>query len=179
MGHESIEKATSALKKFPGLASVTIVEYRTVPGEPYLVAYVTPDDTGLDTQALHAHARRHLEGPQIPAAIVVLDELPVDDGGKLDHDALPAPDLNGLVPYHPAATVRQETLCGLFAEALGVPRCGVDADFFKLGGRSVDAMLLAGRISSELGARISMADLFRAPTPADMDRRMDILNQGK
>jgi acyl carrier protein len=104
---------------------------------------------------------------------------PVDDDGKTDLDALPTPDLNGLMPYRAPATARQETLCVLFAEVLGVPRCGVDTDFFELGGRSVDAMLLAGRISSELGTRISMADLFRAPTPGDLDRRLDSLNQGK
>jgi acyl carrier protein len=179
MGTESIQEATFVLTEFPGVASATVVEYGAAPGGPCLVAYVTPNGTDMDIRELHAHARRSLPGPEIPAAIVVLEELPVDDDGKTDLDALPAPDLNGLMPYHAPATARQETLCGLFAEALGVPRCGVDTDFFKLGGRSVDAMLLTGRISSELGTRISMADLFRASTPGDLDRRLDSLNQGK
>jgi nonribosomal peptide synthetase DhbF len=56
---------------------------------------------------------------------------------------------------------------------LRVARCGVDNDFFDLGGRSVEAMLLAGRINSDLDVRITMADLFRAPTAGDMDRRLD------
>jgi hypothetical protein len=50
--------------------------------------------------------------------------------------------------------------------------CGVDSDFFDLGGRSVEAML-AGRINAALDVRITMADLFKAPTVADLDRRLD------
>ena len=42
-----------------------------------------------------------------------------------------------------------------------------------MGGRSVEAMLLAGRITAALDVRISMADLFKAPTVADLDRRLD------
>jgi len=50
---------------------------------------------------------------------------------------------------------------------LRVARCGVNSDFFDLGGRSVEAMMLAGRINADLNVRITMADLFRAPTVAD------------
>jgi hypothetical protein len=39
--------------------------------------------------------------------------------------------------------------------------------------------MLAGRISSALGVRVSMADLFKAPTPGDMDRRLDQLTQAR
>ena len=56
---------------------------------------------------------------------------------------------------------------------LRVARCGLISDFFDLGGRSVEAMLLAGRINADLGVRITMADLFKAPTVADLDRRLD------
>jgi acyl carrier protein len=64
-------------------------------------------------------------------------------------------------------------LCELFAQVLGVARCGIDSDFFDLGGRSVEAMVLAGRISTALGIRVSMADLFKASTAGDLDSRLD------
>src|SRR5487761_1638736 len=72
---------------------------------------------------------------------------------------------------------RQDLLCELFAQVLGVARCGTGSDFFDLGGRSVEAMMLAGRISSALGIRLTMADLFKAPTVADMDHRIDQMTQ--
>jgi nonribosomal peptide synthetase DhbF len=71
-----------------------------------------------------------------------------------------------------APAPRQELLCELFAEELGAARCGIGSDFFDLGGRSLEAMVLAGRISTALGIRVSMADLFKAPTVGDMDRRL-------
>lgn len=54
-----------------------------------------------------------------------------------------------------AGHTRQEILCELFARVLGVVRCGADSDFFDLGGCSVEAMVLAGRISAAFG---QMAD---------------------
>jgi aryl carrier-like protein len=78
-------------------------------------------------------------------------------------------------PYQAPATPRQEILCELFAQVLGVARCGTGSDFFDLGGRPVEAMVLAARINAALGVRITMADLFKAPTVADLDRRLDQL----
>ena len=42
-----------------------------------------------------------------------------------------------------------------------------------LRGRSIEAMVLAGRISAAPGIRVSMADLFKAPTAGDTDRQLD------
>jgi hypothetical protein len=178
MGAASIRDAESVLAAFPGLADFTVVEHGTAPDDRCLVAYVVPSNPDLDVTALHAHARSRLPGPLAPAAIVILDELPMAADGTVDLAELPEPDLNGLLPYRAPESPRQETLCTLFAEILGVARCGMDSDFFQLRGRSVDAVLLAGRISIELGARVSMADLFRAPTPADLDRRLDVRRPG-
>jgi aryl carrier-like protein len=77
--------------------------------------------------------------------------------------------------YQAPTTPRQELLCELFAQVLGVVRCGSGSDFFDLGGRSIEAMVLAGRISTARGIRISMADLFKAATLGDMDRRLDLM----
>lgn len=55
-------------------------------------------------------------------------------------------------------------LCAIFAAVLNVPVIGVDDDFFDLGGQSLHAMLIAGRIKTELGAAISLMDLFDHPT---------------
>ena len=75
--------------------------------------------------------------------------------------------------YRAPETARQETLCAIFAEVFGVPRIGIDDDFFELGGRSVDAVLLVARVNAALGVRVSMTDVFDAPTAAELDRRLD------
>jgi hypothetical protein len=40
-------------------------------------------------------------------------------------------------------------------------------------------MVLAGRISTALGIRITIADLFKASTPGDMGRRLSLLEERK
>jgi acyl carrier protein len=179
MDSEGIGEVKSALAAFPGLANVAVVEHGADQADQCLIAYVVPSSPGLDLAELHSHARKALHYGTMPAAIVVVDEIPVTPAGDVSRAALPVPDLSGLLPYQAPATPRQETLCELFAEVLGVARCGVDNDFFDLGGRSVEAMMLAGRISTALGVRISMAELFKASTVADMDRRLDLIAEGR
>ena len=175
MDSEDIGQVKSALAAFPGLADVVVIEHRPDQADHCLIAYVAPSGPGLDVPELHAYARKALRNGSMPAAIVVVDEIPVTAVGAVDAAALPVPDLSGLLPYQAPVTPRQEILCELFAEVLGVARCGVGNDFFDLGGRSVEAMVLAGRISVAVGARISMADLFKAPTAGDLDRRLDLM----
>ena len=173
MDSESISEAKKALEAFPGLADVTVIEHDAGQADECLIAYVVPSGPGLDVPELRAYARKALPNGFMPAAIMVIDEIPVTAAGAVNAAALPLPELSGLLPYHAPATPRQEILCELFAQVLGVARCGVDSDFFDLGGRSVEAMMLAGHINTALPVRISMADLFKAPTVADLDRRLD------
>jgi aryl carrier-like protein len=167
-----IPEVVSALAAFPGVADVTVVEYGTVAGDQCLVAYIEPSGPGLKMAALHAHARTMLPGSSQPAAIIVVGRTPRTTDGRVDLDMLPAPELDHLMPYRPPLTARQDALCGLFAEMLRVPRCGLDDDFFQLGGRSVQATLLAARIRSDLGIKVTMADLFRTGTVAALDQQL-------
>jgi len=175
MDSERIGEAKKALEAFPGLAGVTVIEHDPGQAGECLIAYVVPSGPGLELSELHAHARKTLRNGCMPAAIMVIDEIPQTAAGTVNTAALPVPELSGLLPYQEPATPRQEILCELFAQVLGVARCGVDSDFFDLGGRSVEAMVLAGRINAGLDVRITMADLFKAPTVTDLDRRLDQL----
>ncbi|WP_285570867.1 non-ribosomal peptide synthetase [Streptomyces sp. RTGN2] len=153
-------------------AAVVVREDR--PGDKRIVAYAVPAGPGADPAAIRAYAAEHLPDYMVPAAVVLLDAFPTTANRKLDRDALPAPatpqaGTGGTAPR----TAREEILCGLFAEVLGIERTGTDADFFALGGHSLLATRLISRIRTVFGVKVSLRTLFETPTPGGMAARLD------
>ncbi|MGW3182659.1 non-ribosomal peptide synthase/polyketide synthase [Kitasatospora sp. NPDC001119] len=137
-----------------------------------LVAYLVTDRP-LDPAGLRAFTAERLPAHMVPAAFVALPALPLTGSGKVDHRALPAPEFAAHPAGRPARTPREQLLCTLFAETLGLERVGIDDDFFDLGGHSLLAMKLLSRVRTALGVDLGMRALFEAPTVAGLDGRLD------
>ncbi len=91
-------EAEAVLAACPGVARAVVIVREDVPGERRLAGYLVPggEGDGADASAVAARAREHaaarLPDYLVPSVFVVLDELPLTPGGKLDRAALPAPD---------------------------------------------------------------------------------------
>ena len=162
----------AALAGHPGVAQALVVPWGTG-GDRYLAGYLVPGEgTALDTAAVRAHVAERLPEYMVPSVLVTLDALPATANGKTDRAALPEPERRAAARYGPPRTGRQEILCGLFADVLGVPRVGVDDGFFDLGGHSMLAIQLVNRVRAVLGAEIGTATVFEAPTVARLEGRL-------
>ncbi|EYF00459.1 Long-chain-fatty-acid--CoA ligase [Chondromyces apiculatus DSM 436] len=163
------------LSAHPDVAQAAVVVREDHPGEKRLVAYaVAAAGKTLDARALRDWLRPRLPEYMIPAAFLLLDALPLSRNGKLDRKALPAPDLGLSSTGRPPRTPREQLLCELFAEILGLPRVTIDDDFFELGGHSLLATRLVSRVRTTFGVDMGLRRLFEAPTVAGLAACLDI-----
>jgi acyl-coenzyme A synthetase/AMP-(fatty) acid ligase/acyl carrier protein len=163
----------AVLATYPGIADAAVVAREVEAGERRLVAYVVPDGDApdvLDVTALRAHVRDALPEYMVPAAFVVIDELPLTANGKVDRAALPLPTFESGSGYRAPQGPTEQILCEVFAEVLGVDQVGVEDSFFDLGGHSLLAMRLLNRIRAELGVELPISALFDTPTVAGLAR---------
>ncbi|MFP3986556.1 amino acid adenylation domain-containing protein [Streptomyces sp. E11-3] len=172
---------STALAAHPEVAHAAVVVAEHA-GTKRLVGYVVPEEAhargdaqGSEQllQSLRAHLKAALPDYMVPAALVTVAALPLTVNGKLDVKALPAPDLAGPSSSRPPRTPREETLCALFAEVLGLAEgsVGIDSNFFDLGGHSLLATKLISRARTALSAELAIRDLFEAPTVAELVER--------
>ncbi|MFF5289525.1 non-ribosomal peptide synthetase [Paractinoplanes globisporus] len=116
--------------------------------------------------------QKKLPGYLIPSAFVEVDALPRTVAGKLDVTALPDPGISAPTGGRTARSTREQQLCDLFAEVLGLPSVGIDDDFFALGGHSLSVMRLAGRVRAAMGVDVPVRAVFEAPTVAALLPRL-------
>jgi amino acid adenylation domain-containing protein len=163
----------SVLARYRGLAHAVVVARTVQDGEKRLIAYVVSGADAIDIEGLRAHAKDFLPEYMVPSAFVTLDSLPLTPNGKVDREALPEPAEEAEAAYRAPATPRQELLCSLFAQVLGVPRVGLDDSFFDLHGESLMAMRLVSAIQDRLGAELLVSDIFDTPTVAELDQQVE------
>lgn len=136
--------------------------------EPMLLAYVVPvQPSGGLRERLQAFASDRLPAHMLPAAILVIDALPLTKNGKLDRRALPDPGFDGAAAGRVAPrTALERELTALWAETFkrDAGDLGVTDNFFSLGGQSLLAIRLLGKMSRLLNVRLSLRTLFDHPT---------------
>ncbi|BCL17913.1 non-ribosomal peptide synthetase [Micromonospora sagamiensis] len=154
----------------PDIRHAAVIAREDQPGDKRLAAYLVPvDDATVDVAALRQDLGAQLPDYMVPTAYVVMDALPITANGKLDRNALPAPERQTTTAQDTPRTARQDVLCRLFADVLGLPDVGTNDNFFDLGGHSLLATRLVNRIRTTLGVEVGVRQLFENPTVAALE----------
>lgn len=156
----------SLLGRDPAVAHCVVMIREDVAGDQRLVAYLVANPGAVpDPAELRLALRGSLPEYMIPAAFVVLPQMPLTPNGKVDRKALPRPEAPTLDsrPAEPAGEL--ETLIARRWEAvLNLRDPSLDANFFDLGGHSLLIIHLHQQLVAELGVDFEVLDLFRHPT---------------
>jgi natural product biosynthesis luciferase-like monooxygenase protein/amino acid adenylation domain-containing protein len=160
------------LAAHPSVREAVVVAREDVPNDKRLVAYVVSRTTGAQpaSSELRAFLRERLPEYMEPSAFVFLSELPLSRNGKVDRQALPAPEARldtGAAAVGPRNDLEQR-LRDLWGEVLMIEGFGIDDDFFELGGNSLLGTQLLARIRDTFSIELPLRSLFEKPTVAGL-----------
>ncbi|POA48981.1 non-ribosomal peptide synthetase [Pseudomonas sp. MPR-ANC1] len=149
----------------PGIKEAVVLARRDGQETTRLVAYYTAHDEALDSADLHAQLQARLPEYMVPTAWVRLDVLPLNNNGKVDRKALPAPTQEAMLSriYEAPANPLEASLAAVWSEVLQVGQVGRHDNFFELGGHSLLAMRMLSQVRQQMGVELALADLFANP----------------
>ncbi|HET8796788.1 MAG TPA: amino acid adenylation domain-containing protein, partial [Thermoanaerobaculia bacterium] len=137
------------LARYPGVRDAIVLAREEAAGDKRLVAYlVAVDGEALQAADVRAALAEQLPEYMVPSAFVLLPAFPLTANGKVDRQALPAPETTSLLAraYEAPRGKTEETLAAIWTELLRVERVGRDDNFFELGGHSLLAVQLISRL---------------------------------
>jgi len=167
-GHRvELGEIEEVLGRQPSVRECVVTAREDVPGDSRLVAYLVAGDTTPVASDLRANLHAELPEHMVPSHFTILGELPLTPNGKVDRSALPAPDKSDQraeVAYAPPGDALEASIAALWEETLGIPRVGLDENFFDIGGHSLLVVRVHRRLAEELPQALSLTDLYRFPT---------------
>jgi acyl carrier protein len=158
----------AAAASHPAVREAAVVARAGEGGERFLVCYaVTRTPQEANAAGLRVYLAGRLPEYMVPQRYVFLSELPLTANGKLDRDALPAPDDTSLArtgAYEEPQEGLERALANIWGEVLKVERVGAHDNFFELGGHSLLATQVVSRVRELLRVELPLRALFEAPT---------------
>ncbi|PCC14221.1 MULTISPECIES: non-ribosomal peptide synthetase [unclassified Pseudoalteromonas] len=136
-----------------------------------LVAYIVPtlehrqaDEEQFLIRAMQERLAVTLPAYMMPSAFVVLHELPLTANGKLDLKALPEAHFFAPTQMEAAQTDTEQQLANIWKAILGVDEICVAANFFELGGNSLQLSRLIYEAQEAFQVELNMMEVFELAT---------------
>jgi amino acid adenylation domain-containing protein/non-ribosomal peptide synthase protein (TIGR01720 family) len=143
--------------------------------DKYLCAYIV-SDIEIDISEIRNLLSDKLPDYMIPTRFVQIEKIPLTVNGKVDRRVLPAPEVVSGEEYAAPRDEKEETLCKVYSEVLGVDRVGINDIFFEIGGDSIKAIQITSRIQ-KYKLKLTVVDLFRHPKISDLSKYVGVLDR--
>ena len=165
-GHRvELGEIEAALNRHPAVRQCVVIARADGAGDKQLIGYVVLADVSVAPDNLRRFLGERLPNFQVPSHLIMLDTIPLTLNGKIDRQALPAPDVRTVTdavaqPRNPL----ELQLTKIWEDVLNVRPIGIHDNFFDLGGHSLLAVVLFDRIAKVLDQNLPLATLFNCPT---------------
>jgi len=154
----------AVLQLHPAVQEAAVAVWEDEQAQKRLVAYLMPHLPDTAIAELRNYLKTKVPAYMVPDAFVPLATFPRTPIGLLDRKALPAPGvIQSSAPYAPPGNATEQKIAALWTELLQRATIGIHDNFFDVGGHSLLAMQLHGRLRADYPA-LQMVDLFSYPT---------------
>ncbi len=157
------------------LVEEAVVMLREEAESPYLAAYIIPvKGQSPDPSEIRDYLMDRLPDYMVPGAYVFLEAFPLTPNGKVDRQALPAPE-GGVIQaeYVAPRNPVEEVIASIFSDILKIERIGARDNFFDLGGHSLMATQLVSRLRDAFQVELSLREMFETPTVEGLAQRVE------
>jgi amino acid adenylation domain-containing protein len=168
-GHRiEVEEIETVLAEHPSVRQAVVLAREDAAGNKRLVAYVVPDCRQPPSLTkLRDALKAKVPDYMVPPVFMMLNALPLSPNGKVDRNALPAPN-DGRpeleMPYEAPQSRLEHLLAELWQQVLGIGKIGIKDSFFELGGDSIKAAVFLNELQQLLGEAVYVVAMFDAPT---------------
>ena len=161
----------AVLGERPIVRDVAVLAREDTIGDKRIVAYlVLNHESTSAVEELRRALKEKLPSFMMPSAFVVLDALPLTSNGKVDRQALPAPDHTRPDMEESFAAPRtpiEEMMAVIWSQILQIEKVGIHDNFFSLGGHSLLATQVVNRVRDTFHVDLPLRIFFETPTVAD------------
>ncbi|WGD50779.1 amino acid adenylation domain-containing protein [Bradyrhizobium sp. CB1650] len=172
-----LKEIENALADHPAVRAGIVEPRRDTTGDVRLIAHIVASASApISANELRDFLKNRLPGHAVPSAFLFLDQVPLNDHGKIDRSALltaaqQEPSRTDVAV--PARRFTEKVLSDIWIDLLKVESLGVTDNFFDLGGHSLLAGRAMARIARALGVSLPIKTIFEAPTVEELARRVD------
>ncbi|HEV7602274.1 MAG TPA: amino acid adenylation domain-containing protein [Bradyrhizobium sp.] len=168
----------AVLRAFPGVRDAIVAARQGVGGDNALFAYVLREaGASPGVASIRSHLRATLPEYMVPATIHILDSFPLTANGKVDDHALATLGATPM-PQELPSNATERMVATIWCEVLGIEKVGLHDNFFDLGGHSLLVPRVHRRLKEHFDTTLSLVELFRHSTVADLAGQLENLDAG-
>ncbi|MCC5632725.1 amino acid adenylation domain-containing protein [Nostoc sphaeroides CHAB 2801] len=168
------------LSQHPAVGENVVVVREDTPADKRLVAYIVPkiSDSSLEIPQLRQFLKERLPEYMVPSAFMLMESLPLTPSGKVDHKALPVPDISQSkleVSFVLPRTSTEQIVADIWADVLRREQVGINDNFFDLGGHSLLATQIISRLREAFKVDLPLRSLFENPTVKNLVEQIEVI----